>query len=157
VEVNTKKVAALRASGILPAVAISRFGLADFEPMGVWLVERLRERIPDLSDKMLAGWLRGAIVSNEQLLLRSENAVGMAQIAHQPLLPQPIVEEVFVFVRNEAVEEGMAMYGEFRRWASGLGASSMTVDRWTDVPRDLIKQMLGKVTLREVVSVRIVR
>lgn len=151
-----KKAAAPKSGAFSPSsVTVRRFGLADFEPMGVWLVERLRERIPSLSDRGLAGWLRGAITSNEQLLICTDNAVGMAQIVRQPLLPAPQVEEIFVFTRNEAIEDGMAIYAEFRRWAEGIGASRLDVDRWSDVPREFIKQVLGKISLREVASVRI--
>lgn len=140
-------------------IAARRFGLADLSEMGAWLLWRLKDRYPHLDERNLAGWLRGMIDSNEYLFVRTRNAVALAQIQHRALDPLPIVDELFVLAKGRdsdgvvekgALAEAAELYGEFLRWARSLGATEIAIERYTDVPRDQIKERLGRVWVREV-------
>lgn len=144
---------------------VMRFGPADFQDLGEWLLWRLKDRFPQIHQSMVAGWLKGSMDSNEIMFLRFGRAVGMASIGHKNLLdPRPVIEEIFVLVKGRdtdgviekpAFEEGARLYGEFKRWGETLGASEMLVERMSDVPRDLIKLALGRVWAREVVFTKL--
>lgn len=123
-------------------MAVRRFDLVDLADMGVWLVARLQEQFPHINQKMIAGWVRGLITSNEHLFLRSHDAVLLAQIARAPLSSHLHTEEVFLFVRNEAIEEGLALYHEMKTWSNRLGSKMMMIERQSDVPHDIIKKAL---------------
>lgn len=142
-----------------------RFGPPDLAEMGEWLVWRLRDRYPHVDEHMLAGWLRGEMGNNGVMFLRCGNAVGMATIGHKTILdPKPFIEEVFVLVRGraedgvpdkESLEHGAEIYRQFAQWASGLGAVEMQVERLSDVPREMIKALFGKMFVRESAFVKL--
>jgi hypothetical protein len=67
-----------------------------------------------------------------------------------PLDPQPHLTEVFVFVKDQdALPEGVEIYRAFGRWGESMGADELTVERQTDVPRELIREALGRVWVRD--------
>lgn len=134
----------------LPNVAIRRFGTADLASTGRWLIYRLQEKFPSLSDSNIAGWVRGEVDSNESLFRISDvpaghiqNAVGLFKIRMAPMEPRPMVEEVFVLVRNDAWADGAAIYREAKRWGESMNASGLIVDRFTDVPTEIIAKAIG--------------
>jgi len=138
-----------------PDVNVRRFGLADMEPMGMWLFERLVKHFPHLTDRIFSGWVRSLMNSNDMLFLRTNDAVCLAQLSRWPLDPVPYLEEVFVLCRNDALEEGAALYSAMYSWAKGAGATEMVVDRFSDVPRDMIVKAIGKVTDYDLAIVRV--
>jgi len=128
---------------------LHRFALPDLEDMGAWLVERLKGRWGAVSDKNIAAFLRGVMESNEFLFVRTRNAVALAQAAHKPLEAVPFVEEIFVLVRNDAVEEGVQLYGAIRNWGESHGASRIEVGNMTDVePEDVASAFGGRIETR---------
>ncbi len=136
---------------------IHRFNMGDLAKYGEWLLWRLKEKYP-LGDRNLASWLGSLMVTSEIMFIRTERAVGVAQLLRRRLEPQPYVEEVFVLCKGRdsdgiiepaAHEEGVLIYGEFKRWGESNGASEWIVERWTDVPREMIKGKLGRLWLRE--------
>jgi len=134
---------------------VSRFNMPDLLKRANWLVERLGTRFPHLNERSLIGFLRGCLESNDFNFVQTRNAVGLAQITRRPLDVQPIVEEVFVLTYGDAIGEGAAIYDEFRRWASVIGATEVIVDRFTDVPRETIKNTLGRLLSRETIFVKV--
>jgi hypothetical protein len=130
-----------------PPVDIRRFGPADMQQFGNWLIARLRVRYAHINDRMLFGWLTGIINSNEYLFLMTPNAVGLAMLSNPPLDAHPIVTEVFVLSMHEnTISEAAHLYGRFREWAESMGASQIIVGRMSDVPLDLIESGLGRKT-----------
>src|SRR5258708_4882023 len=85
---------------------VRRFGMPELDKHGNFLVERLKTRYPQLTDRNIFSWLRGSLESNEVQIICTAHAIGMAQITHEPLDTQPIVKEVFVFVRFDKMEKG---------------------------------------------------
>lgn len=126
-------------------VNVRRFSLGDLEDKGVWLLNRLRERYPHISEQMFAGWLRGEMLSNECFFVCSPRAVAMAQVLREPLQPQPYVKEVFVLAMDGGEGEAAQMYGEFKRWAKHSGAERIEVGRFSDVPVSRLQSIFGTV------------
>ena len=132
-----------------PITVVHRFALPDLETMGAWLVERLRATYPHLPEHYIAPWLRGAMESNDNLFIRSDDAVLLARRNQRALDNRPYVEEVFCFVRNGATDEGANLYRELRRWSQGLNVTEIWVDYNSDVPLVRIEQVAGVSELRE--------
>lgn len=154
---------ALAPKAAKPDLRYFRIAAPDITKHGDWLLWRLRDRYPHLTDANLMGWLRGQTESNEVKFVGYGRAWGMASIGHKPLDPRPIVNEVFVFIQprddgvidKDAMPEGIAIYAEFKRWAESLGAAEITFDYNTDVPREMVKGVLGRVSIREVSFVKL--
>lgn len=146
-----------------PDVPVSRFAMPDLTKYGPWLLDRLRDfqLYHHLTERVLIGWLRGVMESNEWNFLKSNLCVALAHSFNPELCPTPVVKEVFVFcmgrdpdgiIERNALMEGAMMYREFERWARGLGATeligsgvvSIEGDSTSDVPRDLIERALNK-------------
>jgi hypothetical protein len=144
--------------------AVNRFTTGDLAKYGEWLLWRLKERYPQLAERNAASWLGSLTNTNDTMFLRTASAVGVAQLLRRRLDPQPFVEEVFVLckgrdsdgaIEQSAYAEGALIYAEFKRWGEGHGASELVVERWSDVPREMIKATLGKLYLRESAYVKI--
>lgn len=149
----------------LPMVESSmrRFLLPDLNDKGIWLIGRLQVRYPHLQDRQLIGWFRGLIDSNESLFIRTDHAVALAQIVHESLSPQPDVVERFVLCEESKspdkddreretgrnIAEAMSLYNDIMRWSETLGARRVSVNRFTDVPRDMLKEHLGRMFMEE--------
>lgn len=144
-------------------IVMERFNSPDLTVWGGWLLERLKEFYPHLTDQTLAGWLRASINSNEAHIVHSGMAIGMAQITHEPLEAQPSVKEVFVFCRSSddetekqtALKQGAAIYSEFRRWGMSLGAKEFVGGGHSDVPRELIEEEIGKIFVKQTGYIRL--
>jgi hypothetical protein len=151
----------------VPQNIVRRFAPADLDKHGNWLTERLRAAYPHLTDRQVFSWLRGSLESNEVNIVCTPHAVGMAQVSHKPLSALVFIEEVFVFVRMDKMEkgedeksrlaEGVPIYQQFLAWAQSMGALEIIVERLTDIPRDQIKQGVGRMFSREVAFVKVPR
>jgi hypothetical protein len=132
-------------------VTVRRFDLGDIDRMGMWMIQRLRKVFPEADDRMIIGWLRACILSNEHFFVCTENAVGLAIMSREPLHTTPIVDEIFVLCRDGAVHEGVEIYKEMKRWTGNLGARRCQVRTDGDVSREKIKQAFGTLYIYEVV------
>jgi hypothetical protein len=142
----------------LPPIIVTRFVMPDMQKYGQWLLDALREKWP-LDERNIYSFLRGCMESREFFFVKTDHAVGLAQITHSPLSAVADVTEIFVKVedrrRLEYVREGAGLYGEFRRWAKSMSARELIVERFTDVPTGLIADALGHVESREVSYLRL--
>lgn len=129
--------------------ATRRVDLADLQELAPWLVERLQQRYADQSNQSLIAYLRSHIGQNDSLFIRRGNAVALARVAYAPLLP-PRVEEVFVLAHPDSMQYAAELYDDIRRWAEGLNALEIVVERYTDVPRAAIKAVVGRIRTRDV-------
>lgn len=135
-------------------VPVRRFQTADLSTHAKWVLPRLLQAFPHLSEQQAAGWLRGVCDSNEHLFLRLPRAVGLAQVlGDHTLAPRQRVVERFVWCENPADKEQVAaaalLYDEFARWGKKLGCEVLIVEEMTDVPHDAIKAQLGRVYTRQ--------
>ena len=138
--------------------SITRFIEPDLQKYGIWLLDRLKERWA-LNERNIFGWLKSSMLNRECLCIKTAHAVGFAQVTHRLLDPRPDASEVFVKVENptdeQQLREGAVIYLEFQRWAKSMDAGELIVDRFTDIPRSMIADILGLVHKREVSFVRI--
>lgn len=135
-----------------------RFNLPDMNDMGVWITGRLRERYAHLNDKNIFGWLRGLSASSEDLFIRTDHAVLMAQIVHETISPAPIVYERFVLVNGpEHDAEALSLYDDLYRWAQSLGAKEIVVGEFSDVKRPQIMSRLGQGMVKERLVIRVTK
>lgn len=153
---------------------VRRFNLPDLADKGIWLFGRLRERYPHLQDIQHASWLRGLIDSSEVFFQRTDHAVALAQIVKQSLSPKPTVVERFVLLERlpvlsekatdsekaayktatqERQEEAVVLYERMAMWAHQIGADDMEVLCHSDLTRDALQGVLGKISRREVLTV----
>jgi hypothetical protein len=131
-----------------------RFGDADFSDMGQWLLDRLAQSsFTYLTEQNYVGWLRQCMMSSECLFLRTQNAVGMAWVSHHAITRQIDIEEVFVLLRDpdskQQQAEGRAIYVEFKKWGALQGARECRVNYFTDVSRETVKSVFGRLVIRE--------
>ena len=127
--------------------SIRRFGLADLNEHGAWILPRLLKAYPHLNERTVAGWLRGILDSDEFLFLYQSHSVGCAQImrAHT-LKPDPVVYERFVLAESEDyLEEAAEFYTRFKMWAQSLSARTIVVEECTDVLHEQIRARLGTI------------
>src|SRR5579872_144789 len=142
------------AKAIIFRTPTSRFVFPDFSTYGAWLVDRLRPMWPHVTERSIIGWLRGCSESKEFHFLKTDHAVGMAEVSYHPLTAIPQIEETFVIVdnvtREKSLYEACAIYCGFKRWAKTLGADEIVVGRCSDVPLELIERAIGKIAKREI-------
>ena len=123
-------------------LAQHRFGLADLDEMGHWLVTRLRERYIETSPGMILGFLRGCMTSNEWWFERRGKAVGLAQLLRLPLEPQPIAAEFFLLHQPDGEEDAFALYPAMASWAAHQNASRLVVERHSDIRTSMVCKAL---------------
>jgi hypothetical protein len=128
---------------------VRRFDLADLTEHR-WIVPRLLEAYPRTNERMLVGWLKGLVYSNEHLFLYLPHAVALAQVLRNVSLENtPFVQERFVWVEDkddrEQVRRAAGFYDEFNRWARQQGCEVMFVEESSDVPHEMVREKLGRV------------
>lgn len=148
-------VSGINAPAVTEVIEIHRFGLPDLETKGLWLHGRLMDLLGDWAPNYLASWIRGLIDNNGFLFLCSPRAVGVAQISHSPLHIRPVVEEVFVFITEDAgVADAQEIYRAMQRWAASLDAEEMVVGTATDVTQKEITKALGPVKMKTIYTAK---
>ena len=137
-----------------------RFFIADIDRVGTWLVKRIRERYAFMDERQILTWLRSVMSSNEWLFIKTQHAVGLANMQRMPMRMVPFVQEVFVLIMDaneeSQIEEGLNIYRHFRKWADSMSASELRVDIFSDVPLKYQKKEFGQLYLREIAVAKLV-
>jgi hypothetical protein len=121
-----------------PAPIVARFQLADVPARGAWLLKRLAQRWPHISEATLAGRLRAWIGSNSHHLIKGANGVALFRLIRSELDLMPFVEEVFLFTQepkttsSPSERDAVALYQEAARWSRNLGATRVIIGRASD-------------------------
>jgi len=111
-------------------VTARRVGLPDLFKHGTMMVERLMVKYPEFT---------------------KDNALGKLRVMADD-------SRNFFFVINEAYQPVAAiLYNDVYRWAQSIGARELIVERFTDVPRHLIRKATAPLFTREVAFARIER
>lgn len=142
------------------APIVRRFELPDLDRHGGWIMPRLTQAFPHLTERSAAGFLSSLIYNNEHLFLYQPHAVALAQVlSANALANKPVVWERFVWVEDpkdkQQVADAASFYSEFQRWAKAMSVEVIVVEELTDVPHDLIKEKLGRIFQRQQQFVRI--
>jgi hypothetical protein len=126
----------------LPQIIVSRFQLADVPARAPWLLKRLIEEWPHISEATFAGRIRVWIGSNQHYFARTPHAIALAVLQRHELDPLPFVEEVFLKTEGVQNEEGTAIYRDLCRWAKGHGAAKVIIDKHSDMSSTQIQKRL---------------
>ena len=128
---------------------VRRFELADLSQHGPWLLKRFAQKLPEVHEQRVAGYLRGLLYDNEHMFLYQDNAVALAQLIHSPgIKTTKIVQERFVWVQDREDKAQLEMAADFyehmKAWAKRQDAERIIVCEDTDVPKSLIEVRLGR-------------
>jgi hypothetical protein len=136
---------------VVPPPPVARATAADINEMGVWLLPRMCEHWAT-NHHLAIAYLKSALPSNEQALVRCGSAIGMAHL-EPGRMGHPcrvIVDFVLSEQGIEGADECVEVFAWMARWAKQFGASGLfRVDDFTDADRSSIRQRLGKLTKRE--------
>ena len=106
--------------------AVTRFTAVDLPKYGPWLVPKLTARWPAISAMTFSGWVMGWTGGNTFLFIKTEHAVGLAEVFKQTPEIRPKAREIFVFCESkEHEEEAVQIYKEFKRWGRSLGVAEI--------------------------------
>ena len=134
---------------VLEKPLVRRFGTADLDKHGGWIMRRMVQVFPNQTERGLAGWLRETVNSNSSLFLYQEHGVALFQVLSvHSLEAKPWVWERFVFAEEGYVPEGAEFYHHAKVWCEAMGINTMIVEQMTDIPHDLIREKLGRLYQR---------
>lgn len=148
-------------NAIVETQLVRRFEIPDLSRHGKWIVPRLLQSFPHLSNERgVAAFLNGLIYSNEHLFLYQPHGVALAQVSTSEMLTaKPVIIERFVWAEDPKDKEHQTacalFYEHFAKWGKHMGAEVMLVEELTDVPHDLIKQSIGRIFNRQQQFVRL--
>lgn len=148
----------------LPPVDTStlrRFEIPDLYKHQGWMIPRLKAAYPHLNDQNLIGWLKGAIYSAEYFFRFQNNSVALFQaVSVNTLASAPAVQELFVFCEDaksvEHQRQAAQFYVDAMTWAQHHGASAMIIEEMSDVPHEMIGEVLaGRLLTRQQVFCKV--
>ena len=142
---------------VMPA---RRFEIPDLDRHGVWFLPRFLAQFPHLNQRQAVGWLRSVCYNNEFMFLFQDHAIGLAQVVSEHTLQaKPVVWERFVFVEDKSnpahIEQGASFYEMFGKWAVQKSIEQVIVEQITDIPREKIREKLGRVVTQELQIARV--
>lgn len=155
---------AATAEKLSPVIDIStlrRFEIPDLDRHRGWMIGRLKTAYPHLNDANLIGWLRGIIYSAEYFFRFNTNSVALFQaVSVNTLAASPVIQELFVFCEDaknaEHQRQAAQFYVDAQTWAQHHGASAMIVEEMTDVPHEMIAEVLpGRLLTRQQVFCKV--
>jgi hypothetical protein len=149
-------VASVIGNAVAPPPVTRRFDIADLNKHGGWILKRIQQARPTLSDPQIMQWLKSIIYSNEFLFLYQEHGCALAQtVREETLAGTPVVKERFVFAEEGHTEGAAEFYTHILWWAKNQGVATIVVEEMTDVPHDAIKEKLGRLFERKQVFARV--
>jgi hypothetical protein len=129
---------------------VRRFDLPDIDRHGAWFLPRFLKEYPHINERAAIGFIKAVLYSNEFLFLFQEKAVALFQaVGSGGLEPQEIIWERFVWLQdpNDVQQQQAAaqFYVRALKWAQQKGVEIVHTELSTDVPRDTIKAVAGRV------------
>lgn len=129
--------------------AVRRMLPAEVDTYASWLVPLIQQYWDDPAIATVKGWLRMWSLSNHYNLGCTDDAVGLAQLVHDPMHVKPRVEEVFMFCKPGHTEDGIAIYAHWARWAKTAGADEFRFNHVMGAPIDGIKAIFPDLQYRK--------
>jgi len=131
-----------------------RFELPDLDRHATWFMPRFIAAFPHLNERQAIGFLRSVLYSSEYLFLFQEKGIALAQtLGAHALEAQTVIWERFVWVEDpqneKQVEAASYFYERFADWAKRKTVSNIVVEQNTDVPLELIRARLKRITTVE--------
>ena len=142
------------------APAVTRFSPVDLSDKAAWILKKLKVLYPAKSEVVLANWLRMMANRNDCLFIRTPNAVALAEVVVLNAMDEhPVIFERFVWCEDRQdhlhIEEAATLYNEFKRWARSMGVEKIIVNQFSDVPREQIKEVLGRLNTEQLSFARV--
>ena len=106
---------------------------------GPWLLGRLREKWPTVSDASFLGKIRAWSASNEFLFIRNDFAVLLAIVMRDNVDARPYVRAMFAFAHDGAEQSSpgehaiVALYRRMREWAKSMRATRVYYSGRSDI------------------------
>lgn len=104
----------------------------ELEALCAWLVPRLQEDWPRLSETGLVYWMKAAMTDRHTLFCRTPGVAGLFFAHTDALDPDAVVTERFVRQREPLNEEAKLLYRYARDWARSIGAGVFHFNRDSD-------------------------
>lgn len=146
---------------VVDTSSLRRFEIPDINRHQGWMIPRLRAAYPQLSDANIVGWLKGIIYSAEYCFRFQNNSVALFQaVSVNMLASSPAVQEIFVFCEDaknvEHQRQAAQFYTEAMTWAQHHGGSAMIIEEMSDVPHEMIGEVLpGRLLTRQQVFCKV--
>lgn len=122
---------------------VTRFAEADVPKWGTWLLGRLRQRWPTLSDRTLTGQLREFSARNEYLFIKTGNAVALFMQVRDVMNPQPKVLGVFGFYTHRDHQEQLVrLIRHAASWGKRANCRRVTFSEDWDMTPGVIKDRI---------------
>jgi len=133
-----------------PVEIVSKFTMADMPNWGPWLLWKMKQRWPRLSERTYVSWLQNYIMSNQAFLRKTKHTLLFALIENEPLDPQPIVREILLYVTDmEFRDESAELYKELATWATSVRAKGICgIGIYSDLLPIQVHAMLKKAGLK---------
>jgi hypothetical protein len=118
---------------------VRRFTPVDMPEWGPWVLRRLREKWPTISEGNLLGKVHAWSASNEFLFIRNDLAVGLAIAMHDNMDARLYVRAIFAFARDGAAQSSpgekaiVALYRHMREWAKSMQATRVYFSGRSDI------------------------
>lgn len=112
-------------------IVVAKFTLADALARGQWLIGRLHERWPQLSDAAYAGKIRQWIGDNLMHFVATDRTVALAMALPDPMSSATEIRILFILTvdpKTDNPTHANRLAREIERWAKGFRATRLTLD-----------------------------
>lgn len=118
---------------------------AEVDELVAWGLPKIQLRYPRATAQAIIPFLRNACRGGQVRFLRTDNGCGLFQIVQTPWEPLPIVEEVFVIVREPQMnaKDARRIYSAARTWADEIKAVAFEYGGSTGVDITPIARKIG--------------
>ena len=84
------------------AVPIHRVIPTGIEQLAGWAIPMIQEDFGNPPLPVIQRWMRAWAMDNQYSFVATDNAVGLSTLVYEPLFADPIVQNIFLYVRNGA-------------------------------------------------------
>lgn len=102
----------------VPRAKVQRVTNVDIDRCAAWVIPMIQEDFGGPAPELIHRWMRTWSIDNQFSFVCTENAVGLAMLVYDPLSPMPVVQEMFLYVRQgrQFKHEGLEIYKHFAGW-----------------------------------------
>lgn len=133
---------------------VRRVQRPDLEEMRPEIRRRLAVKYPHVDEAPMFAFLMSCLDSNEFFFIRNAGAVGLGMIDRRPLYPPRVVEKFCLALYGDAAA-AVEVTRAIVKWAFGMDMREVVLEQMSDVPREKIKELYGRVLSREERFIRI--
>lgn len=129
-----------------PRPIVSRVLPTTFAQYAEWAVPMLQEDFGNPLRSTILRWVQQWPNDNTYCFVGTPNGIGLAVLLYEPLRAEPVVREIFLYVRGaENKHEGVEIYKHFAQWAKLSRAWRLRLNYSGSAPMPEIKAAFPKV------------